>query len=109
MFLPMENYAIIKSGGKQFRVTSGSRVLVEKLEVPVGQTIEINDVLLVRSDKGTQIGRPTVSGASVTAEVLAQDRAPKVLVFKKRSKKGYKKMLGHRQFETELLVKDIRA
>ena len=105
----MENYAIIKSGGKQFRVTPGSHVIVEKLEVPVGQAIEINDVLFIRSDKGTQIGRPIVSGASVTAEVVAQDRGPKVLVFKKRTKKGYKKMQGHRQWETELLVKDIKA
>ena len=105
----MENYAIIKSGGKQFRVSPGSRLVVEKLEVPVGQTVEINDVLLVRSEKGTQIGRPTVSGASVTAEVVAQDRGPKIIVFKKRSKKGYKKTQGHRQWETELLVKDIKA
>ena len=105
----MENYAIIKSGGKQFRVSPGTRVVVEKLEATVGQTIELNDVLLVRSEKGTQIGRPIVSGVSVTAEIVAQDRGPKVIVFKKRSKKGYKKTQGHRQFVTELLVKDIKA
>jgi len=105
----MENYAIIKSGGKQFRVSPGTRVIVEKLEATVGQTIELNDVLLVRSEKGTQIGRPIVSGVSVTAEIVAQDRGPKVIVFKKRSKKGYKKTQGHRQFVTELLVKDIKA
>jgi len=105
----MDNYAIIKSGGKQFRVAPGSRVIVDKIEVPVGQTVEIADVLFVRSDKGLQVGRPTVSGASVTAEVVAQDRGKKVLVFKKRSKKGYKKMQGHRQYETELLIKEIKA
>jgi len=105
----METYAIIKSGGKQLRVTPGSRVIVEKLETPVGQAVEINDILFVRTDKGTQIGKPNVAGASVTAEVVAQDRGEKVIVFKKRSKKGYKKTQGHRQYETELLIKEIKA
>lgn len=106
---PMENYAIVKTGGKQYRVTPGSKVIVEKLEAPVGQKVKIDDVLFVRTEKGIQVGRPTVSGASVTAEVVAQDRAQKVIIFKKRSKKGYKKTQGHRQYETELLVQEIKV
>ena len=105
----MDNYAIIKTGGKQVRVAAGERVWVEKLESPVGGTVEIRDVLLLKTDTGTQVGRPTVPGACVTAEVTHQGRGEKIIVFKKRSKKGYKKTQGHRQYLTELLIKEIKT
>lgn len=105
----MNNYAIIETGGKQYRVEQGTRIQVEKLSFDKGGEIVLDKVLLVATDKGIQVGKPTVSGAKVVATVTAQDRGPKILVFKKRSKKTYKKTIGHRQSYTELVVKSISA
>ena len=102
-------YAIVESGGKQYRVEKGARLRVETLHAEKGSEIAIDKVLLVRSDAGLQVGKPLVSGASVTAEVVEHDRAKKIIVFKKRSKKTYKKWQGHRQNYTELLIKEIKA
>src|SRR6266849_5137407 len=100
-------YAIVETGGKQFRVEPGSRIQVETLPSEKGAQITLDRVLLVATDDGIQIGAPVVSGATVSAQVLVQDRGPKIIVFKKRSKKTYKKTIGHRQNYTELLIKDI--
>ena len=105
----MSTYAIIETGGKQYRVEQGSRIQVESLPKAKGEEITLEKVLLLATDAGIQVGKPTVSGAKVTAEVVAQDRGPKIIVFKKRSKKTYKKTMGHRQNYTELLVKSISA
>jgi large subunit ribosomal protein L21 len=105
----MNTYAIIESGGKQYRVEQGTHLKVESLPIEKGKEITLEKVLLLATDTGIQVGKPTVAGAKVTAEVLAQDRGPKILVFKKRSKKTYKKTIGHRQNYTELLVKSISA
>ena len=102
-------YAIIETGGKQYRVEQGSKIKVETLHVEKGAELNLEKVLLVATDAGIQVGKPTVAGAKVTAQVIAQDRGPKILVFKKRSKKTYKKTIGHRQNYTELLVKTISA
>ena len=102
-------YAIIETGGKQYRVQEGSRIQVESLPVEKGADIILEKVLLVATDAGIQVGKPMVAGAKVTAQVTAQDRGPKIIVFKKRSKKTYKKTQGHRQNYTELLVKSISA
>ena len=102
-------YAIIETGGKQYRVEQGTRVRVESLPHAKGEEIALDKVLLVATDEAVQIGKPTVAGAKVTAEVVAQDRGPKIIVFKKRSKKTYKKTKGHRQNYTELLIKSIQA
>ena len=102
-------YAIIETGGKQYRVEQGSKIKVESLPVEKGAEIALEKVLLLSTDAGIQLGKPTVAGAKVTAQVLAQDRGPKIIVFKKRSKKTYKKTIGHRQNYTELLVKTISA
>jgi large subunit ribosomal protein L21 len=102
-------YAIIETGGKQYRVEQGSRIKVESLPQAKGEEIALEKVLLVSTDSGLQVGKPTVAGAKVTAEVVAQDRGPKIIVFKKRSKKTYKKTIGHRQNYTELLIKSIEA
>lgn len=100
-------YAIVETGGKQYRVEKGTKVKVESLPQAKGDTIALDKVLLVSSDTGVTLGKPVVAGAKVTAEVIAQDRNKKILVFKKRSKKTYKKTIGHRQNYTELLIKSI--
>jgi large subunit ribosomal protein L21 len=102
-------YAIIETGGKQYRVEQGSKIQVESLPGEKGAEISLEKVLLLATDSGIQIGKPIVAGAKVTAQVVAQDRGPKIIVFKKRSKKTYKKTIGHRQNYTELLVKTISA
>ena len=102
-------YAIVETGGKQYRVEQGTKLKVESLPVEKGADITLEKVLLVMTDAGIQVGNPTVTGAKVTAQVLANDRGPKIIVFKKRSKKTYKKTQGHRQNYTELLVKTISA
>jgi large subunit ribosomal protein L21 len=101
-------YAIAKIGGKQYRVEEGLDLVVEKIcEVKVGQEIIINDILLFVNDKNVIIGKPLVKGINVTAMIIAQKRASKVLVFKKNPKKGYKKLQGHRQYVTELKITKI--
>lgn len=102
-----EDYAIIRASGKQFKVQAGSKIQTDRLEVAVGQEVVWNDVLLLRQGEQISVGAPTVSGASVKAKVVRHLRAPKVLIFKKRSKKGYKKMIGHRQDLTELAIEII--
>lgn len=103
-------YAIIMTGGKQYRVEKGMNVVVEKLEnAEKGQEVVLDQVLMVADGDKATIGRPTVDGASVKAKVVAQKRLPKILVFKKRPKKGYKKMQGHRQYVTEIEITDIKA
>ncbi len=102
-------YAIVETGGKQYRVEQGTKIKVESLPVEKGAEITLDKVLLLASDTGIQVGKPTVVGAKVMAKVLAQDRHAKIIVFKKRSKKTYKKTIGHRQNYTELLVQTISA
>jgi large subunit ribosomal protein L21 len=105
----MATYAIIETGGKQYRVEQGTRLQVESLPFDKGGEVVLEKVLLVSTEKGVQVGKPTVSGAKVVATVTAQDRGPKIIVFKKRSKKTYKKTIGHRQNYTELVIKSISA
>jgi large subunit ribosomal protein L21 len=101
-------YAIVKSGGKQYRVEDGASLVVERLSgFGVGQEVVLGKVLLLVSDKEVKIGRPVVEGASVVTRVVAQKKSPKVLVFKKKPKKGYKKLQGHRQYVTELKIVKI--
>ena len=102
-------YAIVETCGKQYRVEEGARLRVDAHLDKPGAQIALDKVLLVKTDAGVQIGNPTVAGATVTAEVLVHDRGPKIIVFKKRSKKTYKKTQGHRQDYTDLLIKKISA
>lgn len=102
-------YAIIRTGGKQYRVAEGQTLRVEKLSGEPGDTVTLDDVLLLGGDGQTRIGTPTLVGARVEARILQQDRAKKVLIFKKRRRKGYTKKQGHRQSFTELKVTGIRA
>lgn len=102
-------YAIIRTGGKQYQVAPGERVRVEKLAGDVGETIELSDVLLVADGDDVKVGRPVVDGAKVTAQIVEQDKAKKVLVFKKKRRKGYRVKNGHRQDYTALEIKEITA
>lgn len=103
-------YAIIKTGGKQYKVEEGNSLVVEKLnEAEVGKEVVLNEVLMLADGDKATIGKPVVEGASVVAKVVAQKRAPKILVFKRKPKKGYKKMQGHRQYVTELAITKINA
>ena len=102
-------YAIIRAGGKQYRVAEGQTLRVEKLSGEPGDTVTLDDVLLLGGDGQTRIGTPKVAGAQVQARILQQDRAKKVLIFKKRRRKGYTKKQGHRQSFTELKVTGIQA
>ena len=100
-------YAIIKSGGRQHRVSEGESLRVELLHAEVGSNITLSEVLLVGSGVSVKLGRPLVAGASVTASVVRHARAKKVLVFKKKRRKGFHKKIGHRQFFTELKITGI--
>ena len=100
-------YAIIQTGGKQYRVQEGDQITVEKLAGEVGAKVTLDEVLLVRKDKETLVGTPKVANAKVTAEVLNQDKGEKIIVFKKKRRKGYKKKQGHRQLQTTLKITKI--
>ena len=103
-------YAIVKTGGKQYKVEVGNSLTVDKLnEAEVGKEVVLDEVLMLADGGKATVGKPTVTGASVTAKVISQTRAPKILVFKRRPKKGYKKLKGHRQYITELEITAIKA
>lgn len=97
-------FAIIKTGGKQYKVSEGKIIKVEKLDVKEGETVDFNEVLLLSKDKKTEIGTPFVNGAKVTGKVLMQGRNKKVIVFKYKPKKRYKVKKGHRQPYSEIEI-----
>jgi large subunit ribosomal protein L21 len=101
-------YAVIKTGGKQYRVSQGQKLRVEKLNGNPGDKITLDEVLLVGGAEGDpRIGQPTVAGAKVEATITAQDRAKKIIVFKFRRRKNYRRKQGHRQSYTELQIDAI--
>ena len=102
-------YAIIRTGGKQYQVASGDSLRVEKLAGDVGDTVELEDVLLVADGDDVKIGQPVVEGAKVSARIVEQGKAKKVLVFKKKKRKGYMVKNGHRQLYTALEINEITA
>lgn len=102
-------YAIIRTGGKQYQVAPGERLRVEKLAGEVGDTVELEDVLLVAEGDDVKVGQPVLDGVKVTAKIVEQDKAKKVLVFKKKRRKGYRLKRGHRQHYTALEIKEISA
>ena len=99
-------YAVIRTGGKQYRVAPNQVVHIEKLEAEAGNTVEFRDVLMLGGDSPV-LGTPLVSGARVTGTVLEQMRGPKVIVFKKRRRKNYRRRTGHRQYLTVVRINDI--
>ena len=101
-------YAIVEISGKQFKVEKNKFIYTDKVEPKSGKKVEFDNVLLI-SDKGKiKLGKPTVKGSKVTGEVLAQFKDDKVIVFKKKRRKGYKVKNGHRQQMTKILIKDIK-
>ncbi|MBH1966018.1 MAG: 50S ribosomal protein L21 [Comamonadaceae bacterium] len=102
-------YAVIKTGGKQYRVVAGEKIKVEQIAADVGQEITLDQVLAVGSGGELQIGAPLVSGATVTATVVAQGKHDKVRIFKMRRRKHYQKRQGHRQLFTELEIGAING
>ena len=100
-------YAVIKTGGKQYRVAAGEKLKVEQLPAEVGAEIVLDQVLLVADGDSLKMGRPLVTGASVQAKVLAQGRHDKVRIFKMRRRKHYQKHQGHRQNFTEIEITGI--
>jgi large subunit ribosomal protein L21 len=102
-------YAVVETGGKQYRVAEGDTILVEKLNVPVGEQVVLDRVLLVGGNGGVKVGTPTVADAKVIAKVADQGKGKKVIVFKYKAKKNYRKKTGHRQPFTKLVVEKIEA
>jgi large subunit ribosomal protein L21 len=100
-------YAVIKSGGKQYRVESGAQVRIESLVADVGSAVAFEEVLLVGTGESVKVGAPLVSGAKVKATVLSHGRGDKVKIFKMRRRKHYQKNQGHRQNYTEVRIDDI--
>jgi large subunit ribosomal protein L21 len=102
-------YAVIRSGGKQYRVSEGDVINVEKLEADLGSPVKFTDVLLVKADDKTYIGRPLVKGASVTGVLESQDKGDKILVFKYIKKKQYRRTRGHRQQHSAVRIEEIKV
>ena len=100
-------YAVIKTGGKQYRVTSGDKLKIELLAAEVGSEVTFDQVLMVGGDGGMKLGAPLLPGASVKATVLAQGRGDKIRIFKMRRRKHYRKSQGHRQHYTEVQISNI--
>ncbi|NOZ27733.1 MAG: 50S ribosomal protein L21 [Chloroflexi bacterium] len=102
-------YAIIETGGKQYRVSPGETIEVEKLDVPVGEEVTFDRVLLVSDGENVRVGQPLVEGATVRARVLDQDRRRKVIVFRYRAAQRYRRKKGHRQPFTRLQIDAIEV
>ena len=102
-------YAVLTTGGKQYRVSEGDVLFVEKLNAEVDSTVELTEVLAVSKDGELKVGAPVVEGAKVVAKVLAQGKAKKVVVFKYKRKKDYRRKNGHRQPYTNIVVEKIEA
>ncbi|MGI2027128.1 50S ribosomal protein L21 [Endozoicomonas acroporae] len=100
-------YAVIRTGGKQYRVTEGEILKVEKLTNAAGESLEINDVLLIANGEELKVGAPVVEGAKVTAEVISHGRGPKIKIIKFKRRKHHRKQMGHRQWFTELKITGI--
>ncbi len=102
-------YAVIKTGGKQYRVAADQKIQIEKLEGNPGDTVEFKEVLMISNGDAVNIGAPFVTGATVVGEIASQDRGPHVIIFKKRRRKHYRRRNGHRQDLTSVTIREIRS
>ena len=102
-------YAIVEIAGQQFKINENKSVYVHRLDAKEGDAVTFDKVLMVGGDAGITVGQPTISGASVSATVVSHVKGDKVLVFKKKRRKGYQKMNGHRQFFTKIQIDKISA
>jgi large subunit ribosomal protein L21 len=102
-------YAVVRTGGKQYRVSEGDLVKVEKLAGEIGEKVTLADVLFVGGNGEIKVGAPLVANARVTGEIVSQARAKKIIVFKKKRRKSYSRQRGHRQYQTTLKITAIEA
>lgn len=102
-------YAIIRSGDKQFRAEPGMTIRIPSLHAEIGDTVTFDEVLVATTDDGTQVGAPTVAGASVTGEVVRHGKDKKVIIFKWKRRKNYRRKQGHRQKFTEVRIGEIKV
>ena len=102
-------FAVIRTGGKQYKVEKNDKIQVELLEDKEGATVTIDDVLLLSDGKAPKVGDPVVKGAKVTAKIVEHVRSPKIVVFKKKRRQNYRRKAGHRQNLTVLEITDIKA
>jgi large subunit ribosomal protein L21 len=102
-------YAIIETGGKQYRVSEGDVVFIEKVEVAEGEAVEFDRVLTVVTDSNVVVGKPVVAGAKVTGKVVSQGKGKKIFVFKYKAKSNYRRRQGHRQPFTKVVIEKIEA
>ena len=102
-------YAVIKTGGKQYRVSEGDLVRIEKVSGEIGELIEFEEVLLIAQDYQLDIGRPHLKDSKVIGEIVEHGKDKKIVIFKSKRRKGYRKKQGHRQQHTVLKIKEIRA
>ncbi|WP_026884856.1 50S ribosomal protein L21 [Clostridium akagii] len=102
-------YAVVVTGGKQYKVSEGDVIFVEKLEAEIDSSVELSNVLAVSKEDGLVLGKPVVEGAKVIAKVTAQGKAKKIIVFKFKRKKDYRRKQGHRQPYTKLVIEKIEA
>jgi large subunit ribosomal protein L21 len=102
-------YAVIQTGGKQYRVEEGTYLKIEKLELGIGDSVEFDKVLMIQSDDAVKVGLPFLEGGKVTATVLSQGRHEKVKIIKFRRRKHHMKQMGHRQYYTEVQITGISA
>jgi large subunit ribosomal protein L21 len=100
-------YAVVKSGARQYRASVGDTIIVERLPAETGQRLELDEVLLVADGEQVEIGRPTIDGAKVVATVVAEEKGPKIRIFKYHPRKRYRRRAGHRQRYTRLRVDEI--
>ena len=101
------SYAVIRTGGQQYRVAPGDVVRIERLNGDVGSAVEFSEVLIASDDAGIRVGRPLVEGVRVRGQIVAQARDRKVLVYKKKRRKNYRRRRGHRQYLTSVRVTEI--
>ena len=102
-------FAVIKTGGKQYKVAKGEKITIEKLEGDPGTKIDFEEVLLIADEKNTNIGAPMIKGATVQGEILEQFRGEKIIIFKKKRRHNYRRKNGHRQYLTTVEIKDIKT
>lgn len=102
-------YAVIKTGGQQFRVEKGDKLSIQKLEAEAGKSITLDEIMMINDGKTAKVGTPLVSGAKVTAKIVEQYRDEKVVIFKKKRRQNYRRTKGHRQHLTLIEITDIKA
>lgn len=101
-------YAIVKTGGKQYKVSAGDVLAVEKLNGSIGETVVLEDILMINQEGTVAVGQPVLAQAKVTAEIISQTKAKKTIIFKSKRRKGYQKKTGHRQPVTRIKIKEIQ-